>query len=192
MAYFARVRYACSFATDPGNAHMTISMHQALVPPFVQMFDALSGVLAKSAAFAAARKIDPSVLLQARLAPDMFPLLRQVQVATDRAKGGIARLAGIEVPSWPDTETTFPELETRVRKAVDYLQGFRPAQIDGSEERVITFKSGGHELRFKGRDFLFGFVYPNLLFHVTTAYAVLRHNGVDVGKRDFLGNLPLA
>lgn len=171
---------------------MTISMHQALVPPFVQLFEALSGVLAKGAQFAEARRIEPSVLLQSRLAPDMFPLVRQVQVATDRAKGGIAQLAGIEVPSWPDSETSFPELETRIRRAVTYLQGFKAAQIDGSEERIITFKAGTRELRFKGRDFLFGFVYPNLLFHLTTAYAILRHNGVDIGKRDFVGNLPLA
>ncbi|MGH7159740.1 MAG: DUF1993 domain-containing protein [Acetobacteraceae bacterium] len=171
---------------------MTISMHQALVPPFVRMLDSLSALLAKGAAFAAERKIEPAVLLQARLAPDMFPLLRQVQVATDQAKGGAARLAGAEVPVWPDTEASFPELEARVRRAVDYLKGFRANQIDGSEARAIVFKAGGHELQFKGQDYLFGFVYPNFFFHLTAAYAILRHNGVALGKRDFLGELPLA
>ena len=171
---------------------MTISMHQALVPPLTQMLDSLSAVLAKGAAFAEGRKIEPSVLLQSRLAPDMFPLLRQVQVATDQAKGGAARLAGVEVPSWPDNETNFPELEARVRRAVEYLKGFRAQQIDGAEERPITMKAGGRELHFKGREYLFGFVYPNFYFHVTAAYAILRHNGVELGKRDFLGNVPLA
>ncbi len=171
---------------------MTISMHQALVPPFVQMLDSLSAVLAKGTAFAAGRQIEPSVLLQSRLAPDMFPLVRQVQAATDQAKGGAARLAGIEVPSWPDTEASFEELQARVRRAVDYLRGFSAAQIDGSEERAVTIKAGSRELHFKGREYLFGFAYPNFYFHVTAAYAILRHNGVEVGKRDFLGNVPLA
>ncbi len=171
---------------------MTISMHQALVPPFVQMLESLSAVLAKGTAFAEGRRIEPSVLLQSRLAPDMFPLLRQVQAATDQAKGGAARLAGIGVPSWPDTEASFEELEARVRRAVDYLRGLSAAQIDGSEERAVTVKAGSRELHFKGREYLFGFVYPNFYFHVTAAYAILRHNGVELGKRDFLGNVPLA
>lgn len=171
---------------------MTISMHQALVPPLVQMLDSLSAVLAKGAAFAAERKIEPAVLLQARLAPDMFPLVRQVQVATDQAKGGAARLAGAEVPSWPDTEASFPELEARIRRAVDYLKGFRADQIDGTETRAILLKAGGRELHFKGQEYLFGFVYPNFFFHVTAAYAILRHNGVALGKLDFLGEVPFA
>ncbi|MDA8051682.1 MAG: DUF1993 family protein [Rhodospirillales bacterium] len=171
---------------------MTISMHQALVPPFVQMLEALSGVLGKGASFAEARKIDPAVLLAARLAPDMFPLVRQVQVATDQAKGGAARLAGVEVPAWPDKEASFPELQARVARAVDYLKGFAAGEIDGSEARAVTVKAGGRELQFKGREYLFGYVYPNFFFHVTMAYAVLRHNGLEVGKRDFLGAVPLA
>ncbi|MGH7121161.1 MAG: DUF1993 domain-containing protein [Acetobacteraceae bacterium] len=186
------MRYARGLATDPGDTHMTISMHQALAPPLVQMLDALSGVLAKGAAFAAARKIDPAVLLQARLAPDMYPLILQVQIVADRAKDAAARLADVEAPRWPDTEKSFPELEARLGNAVDYLKTFSPARIDASEQRMIAFRHGGRDLRLNGRDYLFGFIYPNFYFHLTTAYAILRHNGVDVGKRDFLGNLPLA
>ncbi|MGH7072160.1 MAG: DUF1993 domain-containing protein [Acetobacteraceae bacterium] len=171
---------------------MTISMHQALVPPLVQMLESLSAVLTKGAQFAAERGIEPAVLLEARLAPDMFALVRQVQVATYQAKGGAARLAGVEVPSWPDTEASFPELEARVRRAADYLKGFRADQIEGSETRAIVVKAGGRELHFKGREYLFGFVYPNFFFHVTATYAILRHNGVGLGKRDFLGAVPLA
>jgi len=170
---------------------MSISMHQALVPPFVQMLDSLSAVLAKGAAFAEARKIEPAALLQARLAPDMFPLVRQVQAATDAAKSAAARLAGVDVPSWPDTETTFPEVEARAKRAIDYLKSFAPNRIDGSEERPISVKAGSRELHFKGQGYLFGWAYPNFLFHVTTAYAILRHNGLEVGKRDFLGAVPL-
>jgi uncharacterized protein len=169
---------------------MTISMYQALVPPYVQMLSSLSAVLEKGAAFAAARKIEPAVLLQSRLSPDMFPLLRQVQVATDQAKGAAARLAGVEVPSWPDAEQSFEELQARVKRAIDFLKGFSPGQIDGSEERAISFKAGSREMSFKGQGYLLGWAYPNFYFHVTTAYAILRHNGVELGKRDFLGAVP--
>ncbi len=166
---------------------MTISMYQASVPLLRTLLGGLSGVLDKGAAFCAAKQVDPSVLINDRLAPDMFPLSRQVQIAADMAKGGVARLAGVEVPSWEDSETTFDELKARLAKTLAFIDGFTPAQIDGSEEReiVLTLRSG--EMRFTGQRYLIGFVIPNVAFHCATAYNILRHNGVDVGKRDFLG-----
>lgn len=166
---------------------MQISMYRASVPNFIRMLGNLAGVLEKGAAYAAAKKIDPAVLVQARLYPDMFPLARQVQIATDTVKGCAARLAGQEVPSYPDTEATFPELGARIDKTREFLQGFRPAQIDGSEERTIELKLGGTPRTFTGLDYLFDFVLPNLYFHVTAAYCILRNCGVEVGKRDYLG-----
>jgi hypothetical protein len=166
---------------------MTLSMYQASVPLFRSLLGGLSGVLDKGAAFCAAKQVDPSVLVNDRLAPDMFPLSRQVQIATDMAKGGVARLAGVEVPSWADDEKTFDELKARLVKTLAFIDGFTPGQIDGSEEReiVLTMRSG--EQRFNGQRYLIGFVIPNVAFHCATAYDILRHNGVDVGKRDFLG-----
>lgn len=166
---------------------MTISMYSASVPLIRTMLGALSGVLDKGAAFCEAKKIDPAVLVGARLSLDMFPLSRQVQIASDMAKGGVARLAGIEVPSWADDEKTIPELKARIAKTLAFVEAIKPEQIDGSEERQIVLKMGGNEMTFTGQRYLIGFVIPNLLFHCTTAYAILRHNGVDVGKRDFLG-----
>ena len=166
---------------------MTISMYQASVPLFRTLLGALSNVLDKGAAFCEAKKVDPSVLINGRLSPDMFPLSRQVQIATDMAKGGIARLAGVEVPTWPDTEATFDELTSRIAKTIAYIDGFKPAQIDGSEDRKIVLKMRGEDVTFTGQRYLIGFVIPNVGFHCTTAYNILRHNGVDVGKRDFLG-----
>jgi hypothetical protein len=166
---------------------MSISMHEASVGVFVRGLRNLSAILAKAAASAQARKIDPAVLIAARLAPDMHPLSRQVQIASDSAKGAAARLTGTEVPSWPDTETSFDELQARIAKTIDYLQGFKPEQFDGAENRAIVLKSPGGDLTFDGKSFLLGFALPNFLFHVTTAYGILRHNGVEIGKRDFLG-----
>ncbi len=166
---------------------MALSMHQASVPFFIRMLGNLSAILDKGAAYAEAKKIEPSVLMNSRLAADMFPLARQVQIASDVVKGGVARLAGIEIPSFPDTETTFPELQARIQKTVAFLKSVSAAQIDGSEERTITLKVGGNEMNFKGLPYLFSFVIPNFYFHITTAYAILRHNGVDVGKADYLG-----
>jgi hypothetical protein len=163
-------------------------MHQASVPVFVRMLGNLSAILKKGAAFAEAKKIDPSVLVSARLAPDMFTLARQVQIATDGVKGFAARVAGIEVPSYADTEATFGELEARITKTIAFLQSVSAAQIDGSEDRTVTLKVGGKELVFQAQPYLLKFVLPNLYFHVTTAYAILRHNGVEVGKMDFLGH----
>lgn len=166
---------------------MTISMHRASVPVYVHMLEALSGVLDKAAAFAAAKKIDPSVLLQARLAPDMFALIRQVQIACDFAKGPAARLAGIEVPKWDDNEASFDQLKARIARTLEYVKGFSTSQIDGSESREIEITVGGQPMKFKGVDYLLGFAMPNFYFHVTTAYAILRHNGVEIGKRDYMG-----
>jgi uncharacterized protein len=167
---------------------MSLSMYQASVPVFVRLLTALSAILDKAAAHAEARKIDPAALLQARLYPDMFPLLRQVLVAADFSKNGTARLAGVEPPKFEDSETTFPELKARLAKTLDYLKTIKPDQVDGSEERVITVKLGPREVTFKGQDYLLTNVLPNFYFHLTTAYAILRHNGVEIGKRDFTGS----
>ncbi len=166
---------------------MTLSMYQASTPMFVRQLTALTAILKTAAAFAEARKIDPSVLLNARLAPDQFALTRQVQIATDGAKGGLARLAGLEAPAYPDDETTFEQLKARLAKTIAFLQSVPADQVDGSEERPINVKLRSGELNFTGQDFLLHFVIPNFFFHVTTAYAILRHNGVEIGKRDYLG-----
>jgi hypothetical protein len=167
---------------------MSLSMYQASVPVFVRLLTALSTILDKAAAHAEAKKIDPAALLQARLYPDMFPLVKQVLVAADFPKNGTARLAGVEPPKFEDTETTFAELKARLAKTLDYLKTIKPEQVDGSEERVINVKVGSREMTFKGQDYLLTNVLPNFYFHLTTAYAILRHNGVEVGKRDFLGS----
>jgi uncharacterized protein len=169
---------------------MPLSMYQASVPTFVQILTALSGVLDKGQAFATAKKCDPAVLLAARLAPTMFGLTQQVQIACDFAKGATARLAGAEVPSWPDQEKTFAELQERIKKTTDFVQTFKAAQIDGSEERDVKLSVGGQPVTFKGQPYLIHFVLPNFYFHATTAYAILRHNGVELGKRDFVGAVP--
>ena len=169
---------------------MSLSMHQAAARVFVQGLSALSNVLNKAQAHAAARKIDPAVLIAARLAPDMLPLVKQVQIACDFAKGAMARLAGEEVPSWPDSEKTFDDLKGRIRKTLDYVQSFKAAQIDGSEQREVKLKVAGNDISMRGQAYLLHFVLPNFLFHATTAYAILRHNGVELGKRDFMGQVP--
>jgi len=168
---------------------MTLSMYQASIPVIVHALNNLTVILKKGEAFATAKKIEPSVLINARLAPDMFPLSRQVQIATDVVKGGAARLAGVEIPSYADTESSFAELYERINKTITFLNGFKPAQIDGSEDKAISLKVGGNDLAFTGQQYLLHFVLPNLFFHITTAYAILRHNGVDVGKKDFLGGI---
>jgi hypothetical protein len=165
---------------------MTMSMYRASVPIFLQMLPALSAVLDRAAAHAAAKKIDPQVFVDARLYPDMFPLSRQIQIATDFAKGACARLAGVEPPKYADTERTLDDLKARIAKTVDFIKEFKPAQIDGSEERDISLVLGGQPQKFKGENYLTGLVLPNFFFHVTTAYAILRHNGVELGKQDFI------
>jgi len=167
---------------------MSLSMYQALIPVAVRNLNNLTAILKRAEAHAVAKKIDPEVFISARLAPDMFPLSRQVQIATDIVKGGAARLAGVEVPSFPDTEKTFPELYARIDKVIEFLKSFKATQIDGSEDRKITLKVGGQEMTFQGQPYLLNFVLPNLFFHVTTTYAILRHSGVEIGKRDYLGS----
>lgn len=168
---------------------MTISMFQASVPVLLHGLSNVSAILAKGATFAAAKKIDESVLVNARLAPDMFPLSKQIQIISDITKGGMARLAGVEVPSFPDTETSFADLQARIEKTVTFLKTLTTSQIDGTEAKDIALKVGGNEMKFKGQPYLLQFVMPNFYFHSATAYAILRHNGVDVGKMDFLGNI---
>jgi uncharacterized protein len=171
---------------------MSFSMSMSSIPTFEIGLSALSGVLDKAAAYAAAKKIDPSVLLQSRLSPDMFPLVRQVQIASDQAKNGTSRLAGVEPPLHEDNETTIDQLKDRLTRTLAYLKSIDPKKIDGSAGRDITFPLGptnkGH---MKGTDYLNHFVLPNFYFHMTAAYAILRHCGVDVGKRDFLGAIPM-
>lgn len=166
---------------------MTISMYQASIPVFIFELENLSKVLDKGAAFATTKNIDPLVLTSARLAPDMFPLSRQIQIATDGVKGCAARLAGIENPIFEDIETTFPELQERIAKTIAFIKTVTPAQIDGTEDKAILVKGRTRDRNFKGLDYLLRYVIPNFYFHSTTAYAILRHNGVDVGKNDYLG-----
>ena len=168
---------------------MTISMFQASVPNFINGLNNLSAILDKAASYAEAKKIDQSVLVNARLAPDMFPLSKQVQIATDIVKGGAARLASVEIPSFSDDEKTFAELKERIAKVIAFLQTIKSEQIDGSEEKDINLKVGGYELNFKGQGYLLNFVIPNFYFHITTTYSILRHNGLDSGKKDFLGSI---
>jgi hypothetical protein len=166
---------------------MSITMYQTCVPVLVRALTNLSAVLAKGAAHAAERNIAPEVLLNTRITPDMFPLIRQVQIATDMAKGAGARLAGVEPPKLDDNETTFDELHARIARVIDILQSFTPEQIDGSEDRAIVLKTRTGELHLSGQDYLLGFVLPNVYFHCTTAYAILRGVGVVLGKSDFIG-----
>ena len=168
---------------------MSISMYDASVPVFARGLTSLKNVLAKGAASAAARKIDESVLLNARLAPDMFPLSRQVHVATDFARGTVARLTGVEPPKWDDNEKSFAELIARVDRAIEAVKSFSAAQVDGSETRSVTRPVRGEPKVFTGINYLLQYSQPNFYFHATTAYAILRHNGVDVGKGDFIGAL---
>src|SRR5271168_3657445 len=167
---------------------MSLSMYQSLIPVSLRQLSNLSALLQKAEAHAMAKKIEPEVFINARLAPDMFPLSRQIQIATDVVKGGAARLAGVEVPSYPDTEKTFPELYARIDKVIEFLKTFKSNQIDGSEDRKVTLKLGGQETSFFGQPYLLNFVLPNLYFHISIAYAILRHNGVDIGKKDYLGS----
>ena len=166
---------------------MNISMYQACVPPFVRMLDNLAAILEKAALHAEAKKIDPAVLVNARLYPDMFPLSKQVQIAADAAKGGAARLAQVEPPAYEDNEATFADLAARLRKTVAYLRTLKPEQIDGSEDRTVTWKTRTATKSMQGMPYLLNHVTPNLYFHITTAYDILRHNGVEIGKGDFLG-----
>ena len=171
---------------------MSLSMSKASIPALETGLNALSGVLDKAQAFATAKKVDPSVLLGSRLAPDMFALTRQVQVASDLAKNGMSRLAGVEPPRYEDNETTIDQLKARVAKTVAYLKTLDTGKIDAAGDREITFPLGpDHKGHMKGDDYLNHFVLPNVYFHLTAAYAILRHCGVEVGKQDFLGAIPM-
>ncbi len=167
---------------------MSLTLYQASIPVFIRMLGNLSAILDKAVAHAEAKKIDPAIFINARLAPDMFPLSRQVQIATDMVKGCAARLAGIDVPSYEDNESTFAELQARIAKTTAFLQSISASQIDGHEDRPITLKFGSREVSFLGQAYLLDFVLPNFHFHLTTAYAILRHNGVAIGKMDYIGN----
>ncbi|MBC7982991.1 MAG: DUF1993 domain-containing protein [Candidatus Obscuribacterales bacterium] len=167
---------------------MKISMYQASVPVFVHSLNNLVVILEKGAAHAEAKKIDPTVLVNGRLFPDMFALARQVQIASDNVKAGAARLAGNEPPAYEDSEKTFAELVARVKKTIVYLQTLTPEQIDGTEDKTITWQTRTSTKSMQGLAYLQSHLIPNLYFHVTTAYNILRHNGVELGKKDFLGN----
>ena len=167
---------------------MSLSMYEASAPRFASMLRNLDAILAKALEYAVAKKIDPSVLLTARLFPDMLSLLRQVQIASDHAKGAVARLAGVEVPKYEDSEQSFEEIRARLAKTIAFVEAISAGQIDGSEEREISLKVGGKEMTFKGMPYLVGFALPNFYFHLVTAYNILRHNGLEIGKRDYIGN----
>lgn len=166
---------------------MTISMFQASVPTFITMMNGVAHCLKKAELYADQNNKPHEALISAQLAPDMYPLKNQVFIITDQAKGCVSRLANKEIPVYPDTEETFAQLQGRLQKCMDYVAGFTPAALEGSENRDIHLKLGTFEMDFKGRDYLMGFVLPNFYFHVTTAYAILRHHGVPLGKADFFG-----
>jgi len=162
-------------------------MYQASTPRFVNILRNLSAILEKAEAHCTAKKIDPSALTTYRFFPDMFPFTRQVQIACDSAKGAVARLAGVDIPKHEDTEQTFADLKVRIAKTIDFLESVPASKVDGSEEKEIVLQMRSGERRFKGMQYLLGHAYPNFYFHVTTAYNILRHNGVEVGKADFIG-----
>jgi hypothetical protein len=171
---------------------MSLSMYEASIPTFLLTLGNLQKILAKAVAHAEARKFDPNVFVSMRLYPDMLPLARQVQIASDAAKGAAARLTGTEPPKFEDTETTMAELIARVGKTIDYLQGFKAEQFAGAEDRNVTIKTPRNQFSFSGVNLLRHWALPNFFFHVTTAYALLRHGGVEIGKADFLGQIPQA
>jgi uncharacterized protein len=168
---------------------MTLSMYQASVPVFVKMLTNLKGVLQKASAYAQARKIDDAVLVNARLYPDMLPLSKQIQIASDFARGTAARLAGVEPPSYEDNEKTLPELIARIDRTIEFLRTKKAGEIDGSEGREIVRPVRGEPHKFSGVNYLLQYALPNFFFHATTAYAILRHNGVEVGKLDYIGKM---
>ena len=167
---------------------MTISMYQASVPRFVNILGNLSNILDKAQAHVDARKLDTATLTTYRLFPDMLPMTTQVQIACDAAKGVVARLAGVEIPAYEDNEKTLADLKARIAKTIAFIQTMTPGKIDGTEDKEIVVKRGDKETRYKGMQFLLGHAIPNFYFHVTTTYNILRHNGIEIGKRDYLGN----
>jgi len=168
---------------------MTLSMYQASVPRIVNMLTNLDHLLDKALVHIGSKKWNEAALTQFRLYPDMLPLTRQVQIACDTAKGVVARLAGVEIPAYEDNEVSFADLKQRIAKTIAFINGFSAAQIDGSEDKDIVTKRGDVETRYKGMQFLLNHAMPNVYFHVTTVYAILRHNGIEIGKRDYLGKV---
>jgi uncharacterized protein len=168
---------------------VAISMYDQTVSAMSRMLLNLDAIVSKAEQYAAEKKINPDVLVQARLYPDMLPFVVQIRIATDTAKGAAARLSGTEMPKWADDEATFEEIHARIRKALTYLAGFKPRQFEGSESKDIELKLPNRTLQFTGQDYVLGFALPNFYFHVTTAYNILRHNGLDIGKMDFLGEI---
>jgi hypothetical protein len=162
-------------------------MYQASAPRLINSMHNLSTILDKTQAYIDAKKIDPAALLQFRLFPDMLNLTRQIQIASDTAKGVVARLAGVDIPAYEDNETSVAELQARIAKTIAFIEGFTPAQIDGTEDKAIVTKRGDKETHYTGMQFLLGHAIPNVYFHVSIAFAILRHNGVEIGKRDYLG-----
>ena len=183
------ISWMVKLALTPPNesCKMTISMYQASVPRLVNSLGNLDRILDKAQAHVEAKKLDAAALIDFRLFPDMFSMSRQVQIACDTAKGVVARLAGVEIPTDEDNERTIEELKARIAKTIAFIQGFTPAQIDGTEDKEIITKRGDKETRYTGMQFLLGHAMPNVYFHVTTTYNILRHNGVEIGKRDYLG-----
>ena len=169
---------------------MTISMYQASIPTFIRVLANLADILQKGADHCEAKKIDPAVLVNARLYPDMFPLAKQVQIASDAAKDGAARLAQVQPPAFEDNEATFPELIERARKTIAYLETLKAEQVDGSEDRTVSWQTRTATKTMQGQPYLLNHLLPNIFFHVTTTYNILRHNGVEIGKQDFLGKPP--
>ena|ERR1700722_2987322 len=167
-----------------------MSIYDATIPVFEQLLGALSAIIGKAKTHAEARKIDAATLTGARLRPDMLPLVKQVQIACDWAKNVGGRLAGAEPPKFEDNETSFDELEARIARTLDYVRGLKRADIDAGAERIIVFPLGPNKMKMKGADYAFHLALPNFYFHVTTAYGILRHNGIEIGKRDFMGATP--
>jgi hypothetical protein len=167
---------------------MKLSMYQASAARFAPTLRNLSAILDKAEAHAAARKIDPAALTAFRLYPDMFPLTRQVQIACDTAKGAVARLAGLEIPKHEDTEQSFAELKARIAKTLDFIESVKAEKLEGADEREVTLRQRGEDVKMSGLQYLLAQAQPNFYFHVATAYNILRHNGVEIGKRDFLGS----
>lgn len=167
---------------------MNISMYQASAPRFVNILKNLSAILDKAQAYVDAKKIDPTVLTSCRLYPDMLAMTSQVQIACDTAKGAVARLAGVDIPKYEDTERSFAELKARIAKTIEFIGTIKSAQVEGTEDKEIVLKIRGQDVKYTGMQYLLGFAHPNFYFHVTTAYDILRHNGVEIGKRDYIGN----
>ncbi len=166
---------------------MAFTIYDASIPPMIRTLQSIAKIMDKAVAQAKSEDKDLSSLLDARLAPDMHPFPRQIQIMSDAAKGAAARLSGIEAPAMPDTETTFPELQQRIAKTIEFLKSVKPEQLAGSEDREIVMKFPSGEMKFSGRDFLTQIALPNFFFHATTAYGLLRHKGINIGKMDFLG-----